>query len=109
MLTIGSGDNIYPTVFDNVLLGIPSVVDYQIILERKQNKDHLKVIVESENKSENLKKQIYEQLMSINEIRDGIKESKTIHKPDIKIVKRHSIKRKGVKAKKIIDNRGLYS
>ena len=108
MITIGSGDNIYPTVFDNVLLGIPSVIDYQVILERKQNKDYLKVVVESENKSAGLKKQIKEELMNISELRDGIKESKTIHLPEIKIVKRHTIDRSSVKAKKIIDKRKLY-
>jgi len=108
MITIGSGDNIYPTVFDNVLFDIPSVIDYQVILERKQNKDYLKILVESDDKSENIKKQVKKAVMSISEIRDGIKESKTIHIPEIKIVKRHTIDRSSVKAKKIVDNRKLY-
>ena len=108
LITIGSGDNIYPTVFDNVLLEIPLVIDYQVILERKQNKDYLKVIVESEGESKGLKRRIKEALMNITELRDGIEESKTIHMPEIKIVKRHTIDRSGVKAKKIIDNRKLY-
>jgi phenylacetate-CoA ligase len=108
MITIGSGDNIYPTIFDSVLLKIPSVIDYQIILDRKENKDHLTVIVESENKSEDFKNQIKNALLKISELNDGINQSKTIHIPDIKIVKRHTIDRKSVKARKVIDKRQLY-
>jgi phenylacetate-CoA ligase len=108
MVTIGSGDNIYPTAFDNVIHNITGVIDYQIELIRKNNKDHLTVYIESKSPDEKLKQTVNEALMSLPEIRNGIYESKTIEQPEIKILKPHTIDRKGVKAKKIIDNRNLY-
>lgn len=108
MVTIGSGDNIYPTAFDNVIHNITGLIDYQIELTRKNNKDHLTVYIESKSSDEKLKQKVNDALMSLPEIRNGIYESKTIEQPEIKIVKPHTIDRNGVKAKKIIDKRNLY-
>lgn len=108
MITIGSGDNIFPNSFDDIILGIPSVINYQIILERKNNKDYLKIFVESKQKTDKLKTQIEKAILKIREINNGIFNSKTIHKPEINIVKPNTIEKKSIKARKMIDNRNLY-
>jgi len=108
MVTIGSGDNIFPNSFDELILSIPSVMNYQIILERKNNKDYLRVFVESTQKTDELKKQIEKAILKISEVNNGIFDSKTIYKPDINIVKPNTIKNNSIKARRIIDNRNLY-
>lgn len=108
MITIGSGDNIFPQAFDDVILKIPSVINYQIILERKNNKDYLKVFIESQQRSDKLKLQIEKALLQISEINNGIFDSKTILRPEIKIVKPNTIIQKSIKAKKLLDNRKLF-
>jgi len=108
MITIGSGDNIYPEAFERVLFSIPSLIDYQIVLERKDDKDMITVIVETSKKDNQIKQEVIEKILALPEIENGVNKSKTIYRPEVKIVKPHTIDHKGVKAKKIIDNRDLY-
>ena len=108
MITIGSGDNIFPNSFDDVILGITSVINYQIILERKNNKDLLKIFVESKHKTDKLKSQIENVILKLRSIHNGIFDSKTILKPEIKIVKPNTIDKNSIKSRRIIDNRKLY-
>ncbi len=46
--------------------------------------------------------------MKLPEINNGVRESKTIEKIEIQLVKPHTLDRKSVKAKRVIDNRNLY-
>ncbi len=43
---IGDGDEMYPALFDDVLYGIPSLIDYQVIVTREEEKDRLDFKVE---------------------------------------------------------------
>jgi phenylacetate-CoA ligase len=109
MLTIGSGDNLYPSSFENVLFPLPFVINYQIILTRKDNKDHIEVIVESDATQEKYKKQVVEAMLSLPEICDGITKSKTIHPVKVTFVKPHTLHKNRVKAERLIDKRHLFS
>jgi phenylacetate-CoA ligase len=108
MITIGSGDNIYPNAFDRVLFSIPSVINYQIILDRKNNKDHVTTIVETNSIDDNTKKEIAAAIMKLPEIYNGVRKSKTIEKIEIQLVKPHTLDMRSVKARRLIDNRNIY-
>ena len=108
MIIIGSGDKIYPDSIDDAILSVPSVINYQIIFKRKDNKDYIQILIESNQKTDIVKKQIEKAILSIPEIYNGIFDSKTIYQPEIKILKPHTFDKNSIKAKKIIDNRNLY-
>jgi len=109
MITIGSGDNIYPESFNRTLFDLSFIVDYQIILERKNNKDIITVVVETNEKDKKIKDKIKEKILSIPEIENGFYNSKTIDQIKVKIVKPNHVDKNSVKAKRIIDKRNLYS
>jgi len=108
IITIGSGDKLLTTIFDDLLFSIPSVDNYRITIERFENIDHLTVIVETKHSGSILKSKIEQMLMTIPEIRNGILESKTIMIPTIRLVKPNTIKKATLKAKRIMDKRKLY-
>jgi len=108
MITIGSGDNIYPNAFDGALFSVSSVIDYQIILDRKIDKDHVTAVDETNSIDDKTKKEIAAAIMKLPEIDNGVRESKTIEKIEIQLVKPHTLDRKSVKARRVIDNRNLY-
>jgi len=108
MIPVGSGDNLYSRNFDDVLFGISEVVDYQVIFDRKNGKDHLTVIVETELIKETIRKKIFDAVINIPRIKNGVFVSKTIEKPKVELVKQNTLNRKSIKAKRIVDNRNLY-
>jgi len=109
MITIGSGDNIYPESFNRTLFDLSFIIDYQIILERKNNKDIITVFVETNEKDKKIKDKIKEKILSIPEIENGFYNSKTIDQIKVKIIKPNHVDKNSVKAKRIIDKRNLYS
>ncbi len=109
MMTIGSGDNLYPSAFENVLFDLSFIINYQIVLTRKENKDHLEIFVETLEEKSTYKKKILDQILSLPEISDGIHQSKTILPITVTFVKPHSLNKKRVKAQRFIDKRDLYS
>jgi len=108
MITIGSGDNIYPEAFNKVLFKLPYVIEFQLVLTKKENKDVVTVVIETNKATPQNKKEVLNQLNLLPEIDNGLNDSKTIHSVEVKFVKPNTIKRTGVKAKRIIDNRHLY-
>jgi phenylacetate-CoA ligase len=47
ILTLTGGDQIYPSLFDDVLFQFPEVLDYQVVLSRQGEKEHLAFRVET--------------------------------------------------------------
>lgn len=109
MLTIGSGDNLYPSAFEDALFALPFVINYQIILTRVTNKDHIEVIVETEEQVSSYTREIEDAVLTLPEISDGINQSKTILPIKVTLVKPHSLNDKRVKAQRLIDKRKLFS
>jgi phenylacetate-CoA ligase len=108
MIIVGSGDKIYPNTFDETILSISKVNDYQITLDRKNNRDHITVVIETDSINDKVKKEVMDALLRLPEIKNGIYDSKTIEKPEIKLVKPHTLDRTSLKAKRVIDSRKLY-
>lgn len=108
MLTIGSGDNLYPESFSEALAGICDVINFQVVLSRLEGKDHIKVVVETENASKDLEKCIVDAVMGISEVSDGVLKSKTILMPVVEFVKISKLCSDSVKLKKLVDKRNLY-
>jgi len=111
MVLLGFGENLYPREVSDVVLNIRNVVDYQLILGRRNNKDYLTAVVETtqQKNSDKLKKEVKEALMSIGQIRRSVLDAKMLEISKIKLVKPTTSSRQGIKAKRIIDNRNLYS
>ena len=60
---IGDGDLLYPTLFDDVLFGIPGLIDYQLVVLREQGKDHLHFKIEMISGHENVIPEIKKRLL----------------------------------------------
>jgi phenylacetate-CoA ligase len=46
MVTLASGEEIYPALFDDVLFGVPGLIDYQLSVTRDEGKDRLDFTIE---------------------------------------------------------------
>lgn len=108
MISIGAGDNLYTRRFDDILFEIPEVIEYQVILNRKNIKDEITIVVETEIIKDSLRERILEAIMEMPEINSGVLSSKTIEKPEIKLVKPNTFDRNSIKQRRLIDNRNLY-
>jgi len=108
LIPIGAGDNLFTKMFDEAMFSIPEVQEYQVIFERKDDRDMITIIAETNVRSETVKKKIFNSIMSMPEINNGVLKSKTIHKPEIKLVKPSTFDRNSIKTKRLIDKRNLY-
>jgi len=108
MVPIGSGDNLSPIDTDDTLLRISSVIDYQIIVDKKENKDQITVLVETKAQSEKTRKEVETAILKIPPVYDGVCNSHTIERPIVKLVKPNTLDKSRRKTKRIIDKRNLY-
>jgi phenylacetate-CoA ligase len=76
IVTLDGGETIYPSLFDDALYEIPSVLDYQVVLTRQDQKEHLEFNVEII--SPDALPDIYRILRSIPEIRNSIEAGRMI-------------------------------
>lgn len=65
MVTIGDDDQIYPTLFDDLLFEIPGLIDYQVTLSRKGNKDCLSFKVEVAQDGRDLVPEVARKLLAV--------------------------------------------
>jgi phenylacetate-CoA ligase len=108
LIPIGAGDNLFTRMFDDALFGIPEVIEYQVVFDRKEGKDVVTIVAEAESISDTLQKKILTAVMKMPEIKNGVTTSKTIATPIIQLVKPNTLDRKSIKAKRLVDNRNLY-
>jgi phenylacetate-coenzyme A ligase PaaK-like adenylate-forming protein len=104
MVTIGCGDAIYPSYFDDVLYGIPGLVDYQIALHRQEGADRLYFKVEMVPGRENCTTELSEKLMSEALISGNVKRG-LMEEPVVETVKWGQLQSVGRAKKMIIDRR----
>jgi phenylacetate-CoA ligase len=109
LIPIGAGDNLFTKMFDEVLFAIPEVQEYQVVFDRKNDMDFITIIAETSVRSDKVKKKIFDAVMKMPEIKNGVESSKTILKPEIKLVKAGTFDRNKIKTKRLVDNRNLYS
>ena len=108
LIPIGAGDNLFTGRFDEVVFGIPDIEEYQVTFDKKNGKDLITVTAETSSTNEKTSKKLYEAIMKMPEIKNGVTISKTIEKPEIKLVKPNTFKRNSIKTRRLIDNRNLY-
>ena len=58
LIPIGAGDNLFTKMFDEALFAIPEVEEYQIIFNKKDGKDEITIIAESEVRADAVKEKI---------------------------------------------------
>lgn len=108
MLPIGAGDNFFTRMFDDIIFSQPNVIEYQAIFEKKYNKDYITVVVETTDSTEVLRNKIFTELMSLPEINNGVQVSHTVAPPVVQLVKPNTLNRESIKAKRLLDKRGIY-
>jgi phenylacetate-CoA ligase len=109
LVPIGTGDNLFTRIFDDILFSYPEIVDYQIVFDRSNGIDQISVIAESQKINKSIQENILQKIIKISMIKNGINVSKTIAKPIVKLVKPNSLERDSIKIKRVVDNRGLYN
>jgi phenylacetate-CoA ligase len=108
MLPIGAGDNIFTRMFDDIIFSQPAAIEYQVIFERKEGRDHITVIVETASITEELRDKIYTGIVELPEINNGVHISHTVAPPVVKLVKPNTLDRNSIKQRRLLDKRNLY-
>jgi phenylacetate-CoA ligase len=72
IVTLDGGDEIYPSLFDDVLFGIRGLMDYQAILTRQEGKDLLEFRAEVFSPEPSTLPEIYRTLLSVPGIAHAI-------------------------------------
>jgi len=102
--TIGQGKQMYPALFDDVLYAFPNLIDYQVLLAKKGDKDCLTCKVELTEKEAKLEEKLTEAILNIAPIRESV-EANLLTQPRIEFVEPGEIKRAGRVKQRIMDNR----
>ncbi|KYK21701.1 hypothetical protein AYK21_00560 [Thermoplasmatales archaeon SG8-52-2] len=108
LIPIGAGDNLFPIMFDEALFSIPEIQDYQVVFDKKDGKDLITIIAETNVIKDSIKDKIVKSIKTMPEIRNGIEQSKTISEPVVELVKPNTFKRNTIKTRRLIDKRNLY-
>ena len=101
---VGDGDEIYYSLFDEIIYDVPELVDYQITITRSDSKDQLTVHAEVRPSGSDVEQSIRERLLGLPLIRKNIK-NRTMVDPEIKLVDLDTFKQSGRAKKWIADRR----
>jgi phenylacetate-CoA ligase len=104
IVTLGNGEEIYPAAFDDLLFEIPGLIDYQVVLLRKNGKDRLDFKIELLSKSEDRIPEIIVRLFTAPVISNNLK-NRTMTEPQIELVESGSLKTVSRAKKMIVDQR----
>ena len=74
MTKVGLGQKVYPLLFDEALLSFPEVISYQLLIDKEGFQDKLTFLVESRDRSENLRDSICKAVEAILEVKMGMEE-----------------------------------
>jgi phenylacetate-CoA ligase len=72
MTKVGMGEKVYPLLFDEAVLSVSGVVNYQTIIEREGYKDRLRFEVEFIGNKEDARRKIEEALARVPEVKSGL-------------------------------------
>ena len=95
-------------MFDDVLFGQSEIIEYQAIFERRDGKDYITIVAETNTITDALQKKIFNGLMELPEINNGVLISNTVAPPLVQLVKPNTLDRNSIKARRLIDKRNLY-
>lgn len=106
MVKVGTGEFIFPKMFDQVLVNLEGVLDYQIVLEKEGYKDKIVVRAEVNEKTELMKQRLFDALFQVSPIARDIEVTQTISMPEIILLEPGTLKKASeIKVRKIIDSR----
>ena len=104
ILQIGAGDEIFPAYFDDLLFEVPGIIDYQLIVTRRNNRDQLGFRIETMTKSSKTTSAIREKLLSSPLIARNIA-AETMAPPRIEMVAWGTLQTLGREKRMITDSR----
>jgi len=101
---IGGGDDIYPSLFDDVLFAVDEVIDYQLTLGKDEGRDNLLFKVEVTTESEAVRNEIYRALSGHPTVRKNLATNR-MAPPRAELVGKGTLTRLTRAKKLIIDRR----
>jgi phenylacetate-CoA ligase len=102
IIVLNNGDEIYPTVFDETLYSISGLVDYQVIVTKQNDLDHLKFKIELRKESNDSILEIQEKLLAAPVIAKSLSSGNMVA-PHIEILSPGAL-RTANRAKKLIQD-----
>lgn len=106
MTKVGMGEKVYPLLFDEAVLSVSGVVNYQTIIEREGYKDRLRFEVEFLANKEDARRRIKEALVQVLETKSGL-DNDLLEQPIVEMLDPGSLDFVP-KAQSIVDRRRLY-
>jgi phenylacetate-CoA ligase len=103
IVALAGGDEVYPALFDDVLYGIPGLIDYQLVIIRREDKDCLNFRIEMQPECADRIPAIHRKLKSMPVIAKNIAAGR-MAKPSIEMLMWGALKTAD-RAKKIILDR----
>jgi len=103
-VTIGNNDTIYPSFFDDEIYSVPEVVDYQVVISNKENRDCIKFVLETMEEGLEIEKEIKERLLK-NPVIDSNIDCGMLSLAEFELVSMGTLRSKSRAKKLIIDNR----
>jgi len=103
-ITIGDGDEVYPTLFDDVLFGIPDLIDYQVVIMQHEGKDLLRFKIEMISEGAEIVSKIKNRLLSTPLMAESIAAGRMLE-PTIETVAWGALQSAGRTKKLIVDRR----
>lgn len=69
---IGLGEHIFPALFDEALMKVPGVLNYQLVIDKPSYRDHLKFVVEYNGDLEKGREEVLKAITGLEEVRSGL-------------------------------------
>ncbi|MBM4237808.1 MAG: phenylacetate--CoA ligase family protein, partial [Euryarchaeota archaeon] len=106
MTKVGFGEKVYPLLFDEAVLSVSGVVNYQTLIEREGYRDRLRFRVEFLGDKEEGRRRIEGAILQLPEIRSGL-ENDLLEPPVVEMVDEGGLEF-APKTLAIVDSRRLY-
>ncbi len=104
VVKIGDGDEIYPSMFDELIFSVPEVIDYQLTLSKEGDRDILLITAEVTREGQDIGEAISKTVLSHPLIGKNIKDSR-MALPKVELVSQGTLKRMTRAKKLIVDER----
>lgn len=105
MIILGGGCNVYPDEFDNAILGIDGVTDYQIVLERDRYREVLHLDVECDLPDETLRSTVTRALLTVHGVQRKVEATRDLDFGRIRAVPHGSLSAGRNKTQRVVDRR----
>jgi phenylacetate-coenzyme A ligase PaaK-like adenylate-forming protein len=103
IVKLGGGEEIYPSLFDDLLFTIPEIIDYQLKLSKEGGRDKLHFKVEVLERTEAVQKHIVDLISGFPLIRQNVEQNMV--PPEVELVERGGLVRMDRAKKMIMDER----